>query len=303
VLAVRHPWHHLLDMPDSPLHRPLLLWYAQHARDLPWRRADATPWAVLVSEVMLQQTPVARVRPAYEAWMSRWPTPSALAEARPGEAIRMWGRLGYPRRALRLHQAATAIATHHGGEVPSTIEQLQALPGVGGYTAAAVCAFAFRQRAPALDTNVRRVLARVQCGTAAPSSAVTTAERAAAEQLLPDDPETAAAWSAATMELGALVCSARSPVCARCPVADQCTWLAAGYPGVDTAPARAQSYAGTDRQCRGKILALLREDSWPVPAIDVRAVWDDHTQRERALASLIDDGLVVRVGEGSLSLP
>ncbi len=290
-------------MPDSPLHRPLLRWYAEHARDLPWRSSEATPWAVLVSEVMLQQTPVARVLPVYEGWMVRWPTPIALAGGTPGDAVRMWERLGYPRRALRLHQAATVIAADHGGEVPDRLDDLLALPGVGSYTAAAVCAFAFRQRTVVLDTNVRRVLCRVRAGEALPRSAVTRGERTAAAQLLPIDAGTAAVWSVATMELGALICTARRPSCERCPLADACAWRAAGYPAADTPTPRPQSYVGSDRQCRGRILALLRDVCWPVPATEVRAVWDNSVQRDRALASLLDDGLVVRVGEGSVSLP
>ncbi|MGI8701516.1 MAG: A/G-specific adenine glycosylase [Nocardioidaceae bacterium] len=290
-------------MPDSPLHEPLLRWYAGSARDLPWRRADATPWAVLVSEVMLQQTPVARVLPAYDAWIERWPTPAALAQERPGEAVRMWGRLGYPRRALRLHEAAGAITDRHGGAVPSSVAALRALPGIGEYTAAAVRAFAFRRRAVVLDTNVRRVLTRLDAGAALPPPAVTTTERSTAERLLPDDHGTAADWSVAAMELGALVCTARSPACDRCPLAAQCAWRAAGCPAATTA-ARPQSYAGTDRECRGRILALLRSSVEPVAAADVDAVWQDCSQRERALASLVDDGLVVvQEDEGSFSLP
>ena len=291
-------------MPDSTLHAPLLAWYAASARDLPWRRASATPWAVLVSEVMLQQTPVSRVLPVYAAWMNRWPDPAALAGARAGEAVRMWGRLGYPRRALRLHAAAVAVSTRHGGVVPSSTDELRALPGVGDYTAAAVRAFAFGQRAVVLDTNVRRVLARADAGEAAAGRSISRMERATAERLLPDDPLTAAAWSVATMELGALVCTARSPACERCPLAARCRWRASGYPE-SSAPAahRAQSYAGTDRQCRGALLAVLRDASGPVRAAELEVVWAPALQRERALTSLLDDGLVVEGAEGSLSLP
>lgn len=290
-------------MPESLAHQPVLRWYAAHARDLPWRRSDTSPWGVLVSEVMLQQTPVGRVLPAYDAWMARWPTPGALADESPGEAIRLWGRLGYPRRALRLHAAASVIDTDHDGLVPRDYQTLRALPGIGDYTASAICAFAYRQRAVVLDTNVRRVLGRLAAGLALPPSSVTSLERSHAEALLPDDSETAATWSIATMELGALVCTARTPACARCPIADLCAWRIAGYPSPAGPPRRTQTYAGTDRQCRGRILALLRQTSGPVPVVDVDATWQDAPQRERALASLLDDGLVVRVGEGTLSLP
>ena len=143
---------------------PVLAWYARNARDLPWRAPGATPWAVLVSEIMLQQTPVARVLPEYLRWIARWPSPAALAAEPAGEAIRQWGRLGYPRRALRLHETATILTTRHGGMVPADLDALLALPGIGSYTAAAVASFAFGQRHAVLDTNVRRVLARLIAG-------------------------------------------------------------------------------------------------------------------------------------------
>ena len=290
-------------MPESLAHKPVLDWYARHARDLPWRAADATAWAVLVSEVMLQQTPVARVLPAYRDWLARWPTPSALAAERPGEAVRMWGRLGYPRRALRLHQAAVVIERDHDGQVPDSYDDLRALPGVADYTAAAVGAFAFRHRIVVLDTNVRRVLARLAGGEAGPRPSLTRDERERAAGLLPDNAERAARWSVAVMELGALVCTALAPACDRCPVAELCAWRRAGYPVDHTVRLRVSTYAGTDRQCRGRLLAVLRDADGPVRQADVEIVWDDVVQRERALTSLLDDGLVVRVGEGSLSLP
>ena len=207
-------------MTPSPLHAPVLDWYAGHARDLPWRRPGTSPWGVLVSEIMLQQTPVARVLPAYLDWLRRWPTPAALAADPPGEAVRAWGRLGYPRRALRLHEAARAIVDEHAGEVPTSYDDLLALPGVGSYTAAAVASFAFGARHAVLDTNVRRVLARAVSGRALPAPAVTAGERRLAEDLLPEEPEVAAVWAVAVMELGALVCTARAPRCARLPARD-----------------------------------------------------------------------------------
>jgi A/G-specific adenine glycosylase len=290
-------------MSNRPVHDQVLRWYRENARDLPWRAADVDGWRVLVSEVMLQQTPVARVLPAYEAWIARWPAPSALAADSPGEAVRMWGRLGYPRRALRLHEAAVAVLEHHDGVVPSDVDELRSLPGVGEYTASAVAAFAYRRRAVVLDTNVRRVLARAFAGVELPGSAVTKPERALAESLLPADDDAAATWSIGLMELGALLCTAASPKCQPCPIRDQCQWRADGYPPDDGPPRKAQTYAGTDRQCRGRILAVLREAEADVPTAAVEAVWDNPAQRERALASLIDDGLVVEAGEGSLRLP
>jgi len=290
-------------MPNSPLHQPVLDWFAAHARDLPWRHRDAGAWAVMVSEVMLQQTPVARVLPAYEAWMRRWPTPGALAEEAPGEAVRMWGRLGYPRRALRLHAAAVTIDSEYEGIVPADYEALRSLPGIGDYTAAAVSAFAYQQRHVVLDTNVRRVLARVVAGVEFPAKHLTTAERERAWAVLPDDRETAARWSVAVMELGALVCSAGSPRCTTCPLVVQCRWRLGGYPAFDGPPRRGQTYAGTDRQCRGRILQLLRDSDDPVPRQSVEQVWGDSVQRERALGSLIDDGLVVTAPGDQIRLP
>lgn len=290
-------------MPTSPLHQPILRWFDSAARDLPWRHPDAGGWAVLVSEVMLQQTPVARVLPAYAQWMARWPVPGALAAEAPGEAVRMWGRLGYPRRALRLHQAAIAIERDHDGVVPADPAALRALPGVGEYTAAAVAAFAYGRRAVVLDTNVRRVLGRALTGAEHPAAGVTAAERQLADAVLPDDGATAARWSVAVMELGALVCVARSPRCGGCPAREHCAWRLAGYPAHSGPPRRGQAYAGTDRQCRGRILALVRDAEGPVDPDLVRSVWDDAGQRERALASLVDDGLVVVGDQGALRLP
>ena len=277
-------------------------WYAANARDLPWRRVTASAWAVLVSEVMLQQTPVTRVLPAYEAWLARWPTPPALAAASPGDAVRQWGRLGYPRRALRLHAAARVISERHGGEVPRSIDALLALPGVGSYTAAAVASFAFGQRHPVLDTNVRRVLTRMAVGRQWPARGTTAAEVALARSLLPERAEVAARWSVAVMELGALVCTADRPRCGNCPVAAECAWRLAGSPA---GPGRrgGQPYQGTDRQCRGRLLAVLRDADGPVSPAHLDAVWPDAAQRSRALASLVADGLAEHRPDGRYALP
>ena len=287
----------------SSLVDPILEWYDAHARDLPWRRPTASAWSVLVSEFMLQQTPVVRVLPVHQAWLDHWPTPADLAAEPSGAAVRAWGRLGYPRRALRLHAAATAIVADHGGVVPDSYDALRALPGVGDYTAAAVAAFAYRQRQVVLDTNVRRVLARAVSGVELPARSVTKAERVVAESMLPVDPPTAATWSVAVMELGALVCTAAAPRCAACPVSDRCSWRAAGHPAYDGPPRPVQTYAGTDRQCRGRLLAVLRDAPGSVPKARLDAVWDVADQRERCLASLLDDGLVVASDGGSYALP
>jgi A/G-specific adenine glycosylase len=286
----------------STLHAPVLGWYADHARDLPWRRPEASPWSVLVSELMLQQTPVARVLPVHETWLERWPTPASLAAEPTGEAVRAWGRLGYPRRALRLHAAATAIVDRHGGEVPSSYDDLIALPGVGDYTAAAVASFAFRQRHAVLDTNVRRVLARAVGGVELPGPSVTRAERELAASVLPEDDETAATWAVAVMELGALVCTAATPQCGACPVANRCAWRTAGSPAYDGPPRRGQAWSGTDRQCRGRLLALLRESDGPVHRRRLVEAWPDAPQRERCLQTLVDDGLVAQTAVDSYVL-
>ena len=292
-----------LETDTAALHRRVLHWYDEHARDLPWREPAATPWAVMVSEIMLQQTPVARVLPVYDQWIARWPAPADLAAASVGDAVRAWGRLGYPRRALRLHQAATAIVDRHGGQVPSSHAALRALPGVGDYTAAAVASFAFGQRHAVLDTNVRRVLARTVSGVELTGASVTRAERDLAEGLLPEEESTAAAWAVGVMELGALVCTATGPLCERCPVRDLCAWRAAGYPAYDGPPRRGQTYAGTDRQCRGRLLAVLRDAHQPVHRSRLDAVWDQDAQRTRCLTSLVEDGLVARVCDDLYALP
>ncbi|MEU4679763.1 A/G-specific adenine glycosylase [Micromonospora sp. NPDC023737] len=277
-------------------------WYEENARDLPWRKPGVSPWAILVSEVMLQQTPVVRVLPAYEAWLARWPVPAALAADTPAEAIRMWGRLGYPRRALRLRECATAIVERHGGEVPDRLDQLLALPGVGTYTARAVAAFAYGQRHPVVDTNVRRVVCRAVAGEPDAGPATRPADLLATEALLPAEPAAAALASAAFMELGAVVCTARSPRCGQCPVESTCAWRASGQAAPAGPTRRPQRYAGTDRQVRGLLLGVLRESTGPVPRPRLDQVWTDDAQRTRALAGLVRDGLVEPVGDDSYRL-
>lgn len=291
-------------------HQQVIEWYADHARQLPWRTADCSPWGVLVSEVMLQQTPVARVLPRWQAWMRRWPTPAATAAAPPAEILTVWDRLGYPRRALRLQAAAQAVVDTHDGDVPSTAEQLRQLPGVGEYTAAAVACFAFDRPEVVVDTNIRRVHARLFSGHALPGATYTAAQRRLAHRVFPD-PEAdqgqyACTWNIATMELGALVCTARSPQCEQCPVAALCSWRAEGYPpATEEQRTRGQAWAGTDRQVRGAIMAALRESgaqqpdellaSLPLPAADL-------DQRQRCLDSLLADGLAER-GQDRIALP
>ncbi len=276
----------------------VLEWFEEAARDLPWRRDDCTSWGVLVSEVMLQQTPVVRVEPVWREWMARWPSPADLAAASQADAIRAWGRLGYPRRAARLRECAVALVRDHDGQVPVDYDALVALPGIGDYTASAVLAFAFGERAVVLDTNVRRVIGRAWNGIPLPAAHLTKPERELAARLVPDSGEDAARWNAAVMELGALVCTARAPRCEECPLAGSCEWLAAGATGLDEAPRRTQAWHGTDRQVRGRIMALLREADGGVVVLGHPSLADvEGEQLERALASLQADGLVARAGE------
>ncbi|WP_082097182.1 A/G-specific adenine glycosylase [Demequina silvatica] len=269
-------------------------WFVEAGRDLPWR-GRTTPWGVLVSEIMLQQTPVVRVEPVWREWMERWPTPATLAAAGQAKAVRAWGRLGYPRRAKRLWECAVALVERHGGEVPATLEDLRALPGVGDYTAAAVVSFAFHGRALVLDTNVRRVIGRAWRGEALPAAHQTVGERAHAESLIPADAAGAAEWAVASMELGALVCTARVARCDACPLASSCAWFAAGCPGLDAAPRRTQAWHGTDRQVRGRIMALLRAASSPLNVAGHAALADvEPGQLDRCLDGLVADGLVTR---------
>lgn len=285
----------------------MLAWYDREHRDLPWRRADATAWGILVSEIMLQQTPVSRVLPHWQEWMERWPRPADLAAAPTADVLRAWDRLGYPRRALRLVECARAIQERHGGIVPADTEALRALPGIGEYTAAAVGAFAFARRTAVADTNVRRVLVRAVLGARLPSASYTAAERALVNRTLPEERECSVAWNQAVMELGALVCTARTPHCERCPLADHgCAYLAAGRPADVDPPRRVQRFEGTDRQLRGQIMALLRAaepdssapdaHAAPVPRTAIDALdAEDPVRVARCLDSLLADGLAREV--------
>ena len=278
-------------------------WYHANRRDLPWRRDGFTAWGTLVSEFMLQQTPVSRVIPRLEEWLARWPTPADLAAVPPGEAVRAWQSLGYPRRALWLHAAAVAITEQHNGVVPEDVDALLALPGIGDYTARAVAVFAYGNRHPVVDTNIRRVIARAIDGQAEPGPPNAKRDLAAMEALLPADRPAAAAFNAGMMELGAIVCVARTPRCAECPVADVCAWRQAGYPPYDGPRKTPQKrYEGSDRQVRGRILAELRASHIPVGEAELADVWPDREQRDRALAGLVADGLAV-AEDGGYTLP
>ena len=279
----------------------LIDWFDAHARDLPWRKPGTTPWGVLVSEVMLQQTPVCRVAGVWTEWMARWPRPSSLAAETPGSAVRAWGKLGYPRRALRLHSAAAAIAAQHDDVVPANVDELLALPGIGAYTARAVAAFGYGHRVPVVDTNVRRVVARVVHGMADSGPPSTSRDLADVDSVLPE--AQAARFSAALMELGAVVCTARNPRCTDCPVTGECAWMRTGKPAGTVSARPAQRFAGTDRQVRGLLLDVLRATADPVPRARLDAVWVDTRQRDRCLGSLIVDGLVELTFDGHFALP
>lgn len=279
----------------------LLEWYSRAGRDLPWRAPGVSAWQILVSEFMLQQTPVSRVLPIWTDWVQRWPTPSATAAASAGEVLRAWGKLGYPRRAKRLHECATVIARDHDDVVPDDVDTLLTLPGVGSYTARAIACFAYRQTVPVVDTNVRRVVARVVHGLADAGAASATRDHADVSALLPSD-DTAPRFSVALMELGATVCTARNPKCGLCPLG-RCAWRQAGYPPPEGPPRRVQTYAGTDRQVRGRLLDVLRASDFPVTRAELDVAWlTDTAQRDRALFSLLADGLVTQTADGRFGL-
>jgi len=272
-------------------------WFKKNQRDLPWRKTDA--WGVLVSEIMLQQTPVARVLPVYTEWMKRWPTPRDMAEASGGDVITAWGRLGYPLRALRLLECAKVISSDYNNRIPETEMELRKLPGIGEYTAAAIVAFAFKERSLVLDINIRRLFARAIDGVEVPTSSINKSERKDRAALIPThNPHL---WAAATMELGALICTAAKPKCELCPIANHCRWRSLDYPKSD-APKRTQSWNGTDRQCRGVIAQALRENK-TLSKKELSKLWSMQPQFEKALVSLEKDGLITSPKKNYYSLP
>ncbi len=281
----------------------VISWFDENGRDLPWRAPEFTPWGALVSEFMLQQTPVARVVPKLTQWLARWATPADLAVDSPGEAVRMWDKLGYPRRALWLHACAVAIVEKFDGNVPETVDALLTLPGVGPYTARAIAVFVFGAHEPVVDTNIRRVIARHEHGQSDQDHPNTARDLADMAALLPE-PSQSPRFNQAVMELGALVCTARAPRCEVCPIASSCAWRSAGYPdtGARGVPKQAR-YEGSDRQARGAVLNVLREAAHPVSRDEIDECWSDAPQRDRAVASLLRDGLIVLVDDEVLALP
>jgi A/G-specific adenine glycosylase len=288
--------------PSRRLGGQLLAWGEEVRRDLPWRRTR-DPWAVLVSELMLQQTQVSRVEPRYTAFLEQFPTPQACAAAPVGEVLRSWEGLGYNRRALNLHRAAVEITETHGGRLPDDLDALMALPGIGPYTARAVLAFAFERDHGVLDTNAARFLSRaVAARRLAPREA-----QDLADELVPlgrgwD-------WNQAVLDLGATVCVKRSPRCEICPLADACAWAGAGWPDPDPADGSAGSsgrqsaFAGSDRQGRGRLVQALRTGPIEVVRLADAAGWPDDPERARRVAEgLVSEGLA-EIVDGQLALP
>lgn len=280
-----------------PLASPLIDWYRENARDLPWRHPEFGAWGILVSEFMLQQTPVTRVIPRLEEWLERWPTPAGLAASPTSDAVRAWANLGYPRRAMWLHQAAVEITERHGGVVPRDVDALLALSGIGDYTARAVAAFAYGERVPVVDTNTRRVLARALEGKSQPGPA-SKRDLAVMAEILPTEPSAAQIVNAAAMELGAVVCTSRTARCELCPLAQLCAWRAAGYPDTGDKRPKQAKYEGSDRQARGAVLAVLRSTHGSGVLVDaIIPEWPDADQRERAMLTLLADGLIETDGD------
>jgi len=246
----------------------------------------------MVSEFMLQQTPVNRVLPVWSYWLKEWSTPAKLASAKKSEVITAWGRLGYPRRAIRLHESAQIITRDFNNKVPKRTEELRSLPGVGEYTAAAIAAFAYGESTLVLDVNIRRLFARLFDGVEHPTNSISTIERELRRRLIPQD---GATWAAATMEFGALVCTSKNPECDLCPLKRQCAWRRAGYPKSELVR-KSQNWSGTDRQCRGTIVQALRENS-KLSAVAINKLWHDESQVEKALKTLIADGLIETTGK------
>ncbi len=269
----------------------LAAWFGAEGRDLPWRRTR-DPWAILVSELMLQQTGVARVEPRYHAFLARFPTPDACAAASVGAVVEEWQGLGYNRRAVNLHRCAVATVAHHGGRLPTDLPDLLALPGVGPYTARAVLAFAHEQPIACMDVNVTRALSRLTgtpiAQTVADGLAVAADEHA---------PGGAWGWNQAVMELGATTCRPK-PRCDECPVAGRCAWRAAGADAGDdpwVRPRRQSPFDGSDRQGRGRLVDALRRGAVDHADIPAAMGWPDDAERaERVAATLLADGLAVR---------
>lgn len=294
-------------MSESVPPATLLAWFGANRRPLPWREPGVTGWQILVSEIMLQQTPASRVIEPWTYWVQRWPVPSAMAAEPVGEVVRAWGKLGYPRRAMRLHECARVLADEFDDVVPSDVTILLTLPGVGDYTARAVACFAYGHSVPVVDVNVRRVVARAVNGHQHPGNPARR-DLAETEALFPRSEDGSLApqtptFSAALMELGALVCTARTARCEVCPLEPTCEWVRLGKPKHDRPARRVQKFEGTDRQARGRLLDVLRGTRAPVERSALDLAWGrDPGQRARALDSLLVDGLVEVTDDGMYCL-
>jgi A/G-specific adenine glycosylase len=272
----------------------LLRWFEPRRAAYPWRGTGADPYRVLVSEVMLQQTQAARVAPAFVSFTARFPTVQALAVAPRSAVVRAWDGLGYNRRAVALSEAARRIVRDHAGAVPDDIGSLEALPGVGPYTASAVAAIAYGVPVPAIDTNVRRVVARARLGR--PPGDVDPGEiRAAAEAWL--DPAEPGTWNQAVMDLGRLVCGPK-PRCEACPIAGGCGFVAAGAPAGVVRHSGQGRFVGSSREARGLVVRALRHRSAATHAALVRDTGLAADRVADAVRSLARDG-VVDVSTGS----
>jgi A/G-specific adenine glycosylase len=276
----------------------VLAWGAETLRDLPWR-ATRDPWAVLVSEVMAQQTGVDRVVGYYHAFLERFPTPAACAAAPAGDVVRLWAGLGYNRRAVNLHACARVVVERHGGALPDDLGALLALPGVGPYTARAVLAFAFERHVGVVDTNVGRVLARWHGRSLGPAEA-----QALADGLVPTGAGRSWTWNQAVMELGGTVCRRRRPRCEACPVRASCGWAVAGLSAPDPADGSAgvstgqPRFEGSDRQGRGRLVDALCGGPVAVAAAAAVTGWpDDPARADRVVVGLVADGLARRDGD------
>jgi A/G-specific adenine glycosylase len=272
----------------------LAAWWDEFSRDFPWREETVTAWGVLLSEVMSQQTPMARVLPYWREWMRMWPTPADLAKASTAEILTAWGRLGYPRRAMRLRECAQQVVSRFDGEVPATYSDLVALPGIGDYTASAVLSFYFHQRVVVLDTNIRRVLSRVFLGCESRGGAASAAEKELARDVLPADAWESVEWNRSVMELGAIVCTSANPLCSQCPLASSCEFYRLGLPGLgQRATRKVQKWVGTNRQVRGIIVQALRDA--PDSALTAEQIDELHPnsqQLHECLYALESEGLV-----------
>lgn len=314
------------------------LFWQTRARDLPWRFGRTTPWGVLVCEVMSQQTQMSRVVPYWTAWMQTWPDAQSLSCATAAEVITAWGRLGYPRRALRLQECARVVANEYHNSLPRSYEELIALPGVGDYTASAVLSFAYGEQVAVIDTNIRRVLTRTFAGVESHGGSTTRADRELAAAVLPKSDFDAASndsspaaptcaptqssptctssvWNQSIMEIGATLCTAQSPQCDTCPLQRWCRFKAAGFPGLGARRTRPQQrFVGTNRQVRGIILQALRKahssqissqhtQQHSLQRNEINALWSNQAQLGECIASLDNDGLIVVLEDGTVTLP